>query len=175
MDANRRESEAEQDFAAVRRISFACIRLHSRLSFQPSALVSPGNRGDWPQLALEAYQHLNRQPSTTLRVDLPPQSKAQPEVGESQNGPQPSDGPDLTLLADIRQIFTQSGATRISSKQRVEALRTRQSDRAGSIRENRFRERFCLNGFVVGYRNGCSLKSLDVRSSSITTKCLGTP
>src|SRR6266436_1173893 len=49
---------------------------------------------------------------------------------------------------------TESGATRISSKQRVEALRTRQSDRAGSIRENRFRERFCLNGFVVGYTNG---------------------
>jgi len=80
--------------------------------------------GDWPQLALEGYLHLTHQASTTLRVDLQPQSNGQPAVGETQDSPQPSDGPDLNLLADIRQIFTQSGATRISSKQLLEARRT---------------------------------------------------
>ena len=80
--------------------------------------------GDWPQLALEGYLHLTQQASTTVRVDLHPQSNGKPAVGETQDSPKPSDGPDLILLADIRQIFTQSGATRISSKQLLEALRT---------------------------------------------------
>jgi putative DNA primase/helicase len=82
--------------------------------------------GDWPQLALEAYHHLAHQPSTALRVDLP---NPQPSTINSQ----PLDGPAVELLAAIRQIFTQSGATRISSKQLVDALRTRPDARYANL------------------------------------------
>ncbi len=93
-------------------------------NWRPMFAIAQIAGGDWPQLALEGYNHLTDQASDTVRVDLQPQSNGKPAVGETQDSTKPSDGPDLTLLADIRQIFTQSGATRISSKQLLEALRT---------------------------------------------------
>ena len=75
-------------------------------NWRPMFAIAQIAGGDWPRRALEAYTHL------TNRVDLPSKNH-QP----STLNPQP-------LLAAIRQIFTQSGATRIFSKQLMEALRT---------------------------------------------------
>ena len=78
-------------------------------NWRPLFAIAQIAGGDWPRRALEAYTHLTHQPSTTLRVDLP---NHQP----STLNPQP-------LLADIRQIFAQAGATRLSCQQILNGLR----------------------------------------------------
>jgi len=65
-------------------------------NWRPLFAIAQIAGGDWPRRAREAFTQLNSQPST-----LDPQ----------------------LLLADIRQIFAQSGRTRLSSKELVDSLR----------------------------------------------------
>jgi hypothetical protein len=71
-------------------------------NWRPMFAIAQIAGGDWPRRALEAYTHLTNQ-----RAPEP----SQPTTRNSQ-----------LLLADIRQIFTHSGATRLSTKQLLEAL-----------------------------------------------------
>jgi len=67
-------------------------------NWRPLFAIAQTAGGDWPQRALDAFTRL------TAKEDLDAQ------------------GIGMSLLADIRQIFTQTGATRIASKQLVEGL-----------------------------------------------------
>src|SRR5216110_3542449 len=112
---------------------------HNRVAdnWRPLFAIAHTVGGDWPALALEAYQHLtNRRPNTSIVAQTsssagsrgvpaprPEPHRPLPSIASAKEG-QPLDGTAGELLAAIRQIFTQSGATRISSKQLVEALRT---------------------------------------------------
>jgi putative DNA primase/helicase len=92
-------------------------------NWRPLLAIAQVAGGDWPQRALAAFTHLAGNQVRTLST-LPDRSQAQ--AGASPSPPrslQPSTfNQQLTLLADIRQLFAQSGSTRISSKQLVESL-----------------------------------------------------
>jgi len=80
-------------------------------NWRPLFAIAQIAGGDWPRRALEAFNHLTAQRS------------AQPDPQLSTESAQPLDGVAVELLSDIRQIFAQSGAARISSKQLVNSLR----------------------------------------------------
>jgi putative DNA primase/helicase len=90
-------------------------------NWRPLFAIAQIAGGDWPQLALEAYNHL-----TAHHASLSRRSPTKADPIQSQIENQKS---QISLLADIRQIFTQSGATRISSKQLVESLRAHATGR----------------------------------------------
>jgi len=72
-------------------------------NWRPLFAIAEIAGGDWPQRALAAFNHLTFNGAKT-------HSTASPVKTNGQNL-------DLSLLQDIRQIFTQSGVTRIASKQ----------------------------------------------------------
>ncbi len=79
--------------------------------------------GDWPALALEAYNHLTTRQS--LPADSPRPVTLEEGLGERAAGEGQSEGAQksqIALLVDIRQIFKATGATRITSKQILAAL-----------------------------------------------------
>ena len=67
-------------------------------NWRPLFAIAQTVGGDWPRRALEAFNHLTAECVEHKAID------------------------SQLLLADIRQVFAQSGATRIPSKQLVEAL-----------------------------------------------------
>ncbi len=83
-------------------------------NWRPLFAIAQVAGADWPARALAAFEALAsrsafRTPHSELRTD--------------SSNPQPSTfNPQLSLLSDIRQIFTQTGTMRISSKQLVAAL-----------------------------------------------------
>jgi len=115
-------------------------------NWRPLFAVAHTVRGDWPALALEAYHHLTSRPAKThsLSAGSPRPSDGRGSKGEGILGDGrgiKGEGPtsafqhdDLALLADIRQIFAQSGTTRISCKQLVTALQV--LERPGSQASN---------------------------------------
>src|SRR2546426_564362 len=94
--------------------------------------------GDWPALALEAYTHLARQSGSSLsasggegRGEVVPHSAIRNpqsaiergEVALSSRSSQPLAPSTIDLLTQIRSVFQETGATRISSKHLVDSLR----------------------------------------------------
>ncbi len=92
-------------------------------NWRPLFAIAHTVGGDWPALALEAYENL-----TAQRFNTPTLSRSHASTL------QPSSASDLPLLADIRQIFAQSGTTRLSCKQLVAALQV--LERPGSQASN---------------------------------------
>jgi len=90
-------------------------------NWRPLFAIAQIAGGDWPQLTLDAYNELAN--GKEVRGQKSEVGRRQANSTLSTENPQPLDGSPVELLADIREIFTQSGATRISSKQLVEALR----------------------------------------------------
>jgi len=96
-------------------------------NWRPLFAIAQTAGGDWPRLALDAFARL----STTAPLDAPesngdgngagPITKSRSIGTASLTKPKDEDL-DLTLLADIRQIFAHSGVTRTSSKQLLAAL-----------------------------------------------------
>jgi hypothetical protein len=80
-------------------------------NWRPLFAIAHTVGGDWPRLAIEAYEHLTAQRIINVTPQL------------STKNSQLSEGRAIFLLADIRQIFARSGWTRMTSKQLVEALR----------------------------------------------------
>ena len=70
--------------------------------------------GDWPALALEAYNHLANRPSAS--------ASSNSTLCTHHSALEKTNPHDLELLKAIQLIFEQSRATRITSKQLVEAL-----------------------------------------------------
>jgi hypothetical protein len=89
-------------------------------NWRPLFAIAQVAGGDWPQLALEAFNHLN--PPRTAEPFTQP-SLVAPKSDEGGTGNSQLITHDSQLLSDIRQIFTQSGATRLSSNQFLDALR----------------------------------------------------
>ncbi len=106
-------------------------------NWRPLFAIAQTAGGDWPRLALDAFTRL----SSKAPLAAPESNGAGPAAPKSNgegNGAAPitksrsigtasltkpkDEELDLTLLADIRQIFAQSGLTRISSKQLLAAL-----------------------------------------------------
>ena len=78
-------------------------------NWRPLFAVAQIAGADWPRRALEAFNQLNH--GGSLPVEPSPQSQIKNQKSQ------------IALRADIRQIFTQCGATRISSKQFTTLLR----------------------------------------------------
>jgi hypothetical protein len=72
-------------------------------NWRPLFAIAQVAGGDWPQRALQAFSHLNA-----------------PKDGAPHSAP----SVDIKLLADIRQIFSQSGAACISTKDLLASLQT---------------------------------------------------
>jgi putative DNA primase/helicase len=104
-------------------------------NWRPLFAIAQIAGGDWPRLALEAYHHLaKREEGRGQQRGESSEEKAEsrgqrPEVGgqRSEAGQRRTHSPlsalpSPPLLASIRQIFTQTGAARISSQRLVDAL-----------------------------------------------------
>src|SRR5258706_7528245 len=80
-------------------------------NWRPLFAIAQVAGGDWPARALTAFASL----TTPVRTESPP------SLIKSENfSLQPS---AFSLLSDIRQIFAETGTTRISSRQLMESLR----------------------------------------------------
>src|SRR6266446_7042837 len=77
-------------------------------NWRPLFAIAQIAGGDWPARALAAFTHLTNPVRTESPPSLTKNFSLQPSA--------------FSLLSDIRQIFTQSAATRISSKQLVDYL-----------------------------------------------------
>src|SRR5260221_5400757 len=75
-------------------------------NWRPLFAIAQAAGGDWPRRALEAFNHL-----TKPRFNASTVQRFNDSTTDTQ-----------LLLADIRQIFNQSGRTRLSSKEPVESL-----------------------------------------------------
>ncbi len=75
-------------------------------NWRPLFAIAQAAGGDWPRRALEAFNHL-----TNPRFNASTVQRFNDSTIDSQ-----------LLLADIRQIFNQSGRTRFSSKELVDSL-----------------------------------------------------
>jgi putative DNA primase/helicase len=93
-------------------------------NWRPMFAIAQIAGGDWPQLALEAFNHLANHRAHTSGSFLSAFGASGEVDSSSPQSQIENQKSQIALLADIRQIFTQSGATRISSKQLLEALRT---------------------------------------------------
>jgi putative DNA primase/helicase len=82
-------------------------------NWRPLFAIAQIAGADWPTRALASFNHL-----APVRTESPP-SLTSPPTGNSCN----NSTHGTQLLADIRQIFTESGVSRISSRQLVDALR----------------------------------------------------
>jgi len=109
-------------------------------NWRPLFAIAQIAGGDWPQLALEAYRQLATpvaQASSPAGPQFVPARSSHQDPSafslSTLRSTATEDGQPSAFLADIRQIFTQSGATRISSKQLVEALRTHPSGRYAKL------------------------------------------
>src|SRR5205085_1767546 len=102
-------------------------------NWRPLFAIAHTVGGDWPALALEAYRHLtNRHPNTSIVAQTSssagsrgvPAPRPEPHrTQHSTNNSQPLNASTVKLLNAIRQVFAQSGTTRMTSKQLVESLR----------------------------------------------------
>jgi len=79
-------------------------------NWRPLFAIAHVAGGDWPRRALDAFNHLNPPRTTNNNPQL------------STKNTQPLDGLAVELLSNIRQIFAQSGAPRLSCKQLLTAL-----------------------------------------------------
>jgi hypothetical protein len=77
-------------------------------NWRPLLAIAQAAGGDWPDRALEAFDHL------TNRRSLPAEALPQSQILTQKS--------QIELLADIRQIFTESGSTRLSCRQLVSGL-----------------------------------------------------
>jgi len=104
-------------------------------NWRPLFAIAQTAGGDWPRLALDAFTRL----STKAPLAAPESNGDGNGAGPITNGVRTlgrksrsigtasltktkDEVLDLTLLADIRQIFVQSGSTRMSSKELLAAL-----------------------------------------------------
>jgi len=97
-------------------------------NWRPLFAIAQAAGGDWPRRALEAFNHLSNRRAETDACH--PFSASGGEVTSSLSQSAISNPPSameryrspVELLSDIRQIFAQSGASRLSCKQLLTAL-----------------------------------------------------
>jgi len=96
-------------------------------NWRPLFAIAQLAGGDWPQRALDAFSHLCTAPSTLSASLVTPARSGY--VGKAETASiNPINlinpvNPALILLSDIRQLFAQSSATRIPTKQLLHSLR----------------------------------------------------
>jgi len=122
---------AQDNFAAIK----ACQptlppTAFNRLAdnWRPLFAIAEVAGGGRPQRALTAFNHLATPPSTNGQSEASsqlrtPHSALPIEAAVQFRTPHSALRIQICLLSDTRQIFTQSAATRLSSKQLVDALR----------------------------------------------------
>src|SRR5207247_351802 len=92
-------------------------------NWRPLLAIAEVAGGDWPRLALESFNHLTSHPTPSVPHVTPDTRHLTPSSTTAFQMKPKDEDLGVKLLADIQQIFTQTRATRLFSKQLVEALR----------------------------------------------------